>query len=257
MTSQSVSSNPAGPAVGEEADQVLDVERAERRPRDRRCRSRNPASPMRLMMNALFAAFVARRPLVVEADQEERADADQFPADEHLEQVVRDQQVQHREAEQRQVQEEPAEPPAAGEDGRGRGRDDRVWSGDRRPRGGPVAPATGPAARPRGPRRSPAPRRSCSRARRGRSAMPTTVTIANMIAGQPVDAGSRVAGRSPAWSGDPRRRHAGPNRRARPSGRRSRRAGSPRLRLGFASRYFVSPVIAEHGREEPCAARAA
>ena len=72
-----------------------------------------PASPTRLTMNALFAASAGAGPLVVEADQEERADADQFPAHEHLEQVVRDDQVEHREAEQRQVQEEPAEPAAA------------------------------------------------------------------------------------------------------------------------------------------------
>ena len=38
-----------------------------------------PASPTRLVMNALFAAVARRLPLVVEADQEERADADQFP----------------------------------------------------------------------------------------------------------------------------------------------------------------------------------
>ena len=37
--------------------------------------------------------------LVVEADQQERTDADQFPADEHHEQVVGDQDGQHREAE--------------------------------------------------------------------------------------------------------------------------------------------------------------
>ena len=72
-----------------------------------------PASPTRLVMNALLAAFEALLPLEVEADQQERADADQFPAHEHLEEVVRQDQVEHREAEQRQEHEEPAEPAAA------------------------------------------------------------------------------------------------------------------------------------------------
>ena len=72
-----------------------------------------PASPTRLVMNALLAALAALVPLVVEADQQIRADADQFPAHEHLEQVVGQDQVEHREAEQRQEQEEPAKPAAA------------------------------------------------------------------------------------------------------------------------------------------------
>ena len=52
-------------------------------------------------------------PLEVEADQQVRADADQLPAQEHLEEVVRQDQVEHREAEQRQVHEEAAEAAAA------------------------------------------------------------------------------------------------------------------------------------------------
>ena len=48
-------------------------------------------------------------PFVVEADQQVRADADQFPAHEHLEEVVGEDEVEHREAEQRQEQEEAAE----------------------------------------------------------------------------------------------------------------------------------------------------
>ena len=43
----------------------------------------------------------SRRSFVVEPDEEERTDADQFPTHEHLKQVVRDQEVEHREAEQR------------------------------------------------------------------------------------------------------------------------------------------------------------
>ena len=74
-----------------------------------------PASPTRLVMNALLAAFEALVPLVVEADQQIRTDADQFPADEHLEEVVGQHQVEHREAEQRQEHEEAAKAAAAAE----------------------------------------------------------------------------------------------------------------------------------------------
>ena len=81
-------------------------------------------------------------PLVVEADQQVRADADQLPAHENLEQIVGQHQVEHREAEQRQEHEEPAKAAAAAADGRGR-------------------------CGPGGPRPSAAARRPCSRSRRG------------------------------------------------------------------------------------------
>src|SRR5260370_26362885 len=52
-------------------------------------------------------------PLEVEADQQERADADQLPAQEDLEEVVGQHQVEHREAEQRQVEEKSPESASA------------------------------------------------------------------------------------------------------------------------------------------------
>src|SRR6185312_13732186 len=52
-------------------------------------------------------------PLVIKTDQKKRADAHQFPTHEHLKQVVRDDEVEHREAEEREEKEEPAVAAAA------------------------------------------------------------------------------------------------------------------------------------------------
>ena len=51
--------------------------------------------------------------LVVEADEEPRADTDQFPENEHHRQVARNHDAEHREAEQRQRLKKPVEPPRA------------------------------------------------------------------------------------------------------------------------------------------------
>ena len=48
-------------------------------------------------------------PLDVKPDQEIRANADQFPEDEHHHDVARDDDAQHAEAKQRQILEEPME----------------------------------------------------------------------------------------------------------------------------------------------------
>src|SRR4051794_1893861 len=50
----------------------------------------------------LVRGGACRVPFVIEADQTERARTDQFPTDEHLEQVVREDQVEHRETEERE-----------------------------------------------------------------------------------------------------------------------------------------------------------
>ena len=94
------------------AEHLLEVERAEVGPDDQQADDEAGVADA-VDDERLVRRVAGARPLVVEADQEERADADQLPADEHLEQVVREHQVEHREAEQRQVQEEPAEPAAA------------------------------------------------------------------------------------------------------------------------------------------------
>ena len=68
--------------------------------------SEKPKSPTRLTTNAFSAAALARRLVVPEADQQVGGEADAFPAEEHLHQVVGGHQHQHREAEQRQIGEE-------------------------------------------------------------------------------------------------------------------------------------------------------
>jgi len=61
-----------------------------------------PKSPMRLVMNALFAAAAGR---LVEpmADEDVRADADQFPEEEHHHEVIREDDADHREHEEREA----------------------------------------------------------------------------------------------------------------------------------------------------------
>ena len=67
-----------------------------------------PTSPMRVVMNAFFAASVARALLPVEADEQERADADQLPRDVEEEQVVGHHEHEHRGGEELEDREEPA-----------------------------------------------------------------------------------------------------------------------------------------------------
>src|SRR5262249_30910711 len=50
---------------------------------------------------------------IVETDEKIRADTDQLPADEYLEQVVGQNQIEHGEAEERKVHEEPAKTAAS------------------------------------------------------------------------------------------------------------------------------------------------
>ena len=63
------------------------------------------ASPNAFITNAFFAAAIARRPLVPEADQEVRREADESPADEQQQQVAALDEQQHREDEERHVRE--------------------------------------------------------------------------------------------------------------------------------------------------------
>ena len=68
--------------------------------------SEKPKSPTRLTTNALIAAALACRLLVPEADQQVGHQADAFPAEEQLHEVVRRHQHQHGEGEEREVSEE-------------------------------------------------------------------------------------------------------------------------------------------------------
>ena len=70
--------------------------------------SRNPKSPTRLTRNAFRLANTADGPRVPEADEQIGHQADRFPAEEQLQEVVRHHQHQHREREQRDVAEEAA-----------------------------------------------------------------------------------------------------------------------------------------------------
>ena len=74
--------------------------------RCRRCRAMKPKSPTRLTTNALIAAALAEGFVIPEADQQIGGEADAFPAEEHLDEVVGGHQHQHREGEQRQIGEE-------------------------------------------------------------------------------------------------------------------------------------------------------
>ncbi len=69
--------------------------------------SANPTSPTRLTMNAFFAASAADRFVLPEADQQVARQPDQLPGDEDDEEVVGEDEEQHREHEQVQVGEEP------------------------------------------------------------------------------------------------------------------------------------------------------
>ena len=66
-----------------------------------RCRSSSPTSPAFVVQNALSAARAASGFAIPEADQQVRADADQLPADEELQQIRREHHAHHREGEQR------------------------------------------------------------------------------------------------------------------------------------------------------------
>ena len=68
--------------------------------------SAKPKSPTRLTTKALIAAALASGLLVPEADQQVGGEADAFPAEEHLQEVVGRHQHQHGEGEERQVGEE-------------------------------------------------------------------------------------------------------------------------------------------------------
>ena len=64
-------------------------------------------------MNALLAAVLGAVPFDIKADQEIRANTDQFPEAERHRQVAADADAQHREREQRQKMEEAVEPATA------------------------------------------------------------------------------------------------------------------------------------------------
>ena len=68
--------------------------------------SAKPKSPTRLTTKALIAAALADGLLVPEADQQVGGEADAFPAEEHLHEVVGRHQHQHGEGEERQIGEE-------------------------------------------------------------------------------------------------------------------------------------------------------
>ena len=61
----------------------------------------NPKSPMRLVMNAFLPASAAAVALEPMADQQIGSDADQFPEDEHHDEIVREHDPEHREHEER------------------------------------------------------------------------------------------------------------------------------------------------------------
>ncbi len=67
----------------------------------------SPTSPMRVVMNAFFAASTALRLLPVEADEEEGADAHELPGDVEEEEVVGHDEHEHRGGEELQDGEEP------------------------------------------------------------------------------------------------------------------------------------------------------
>ena len=61
------------------------------------------ASPNAFMTNAFFAAAIARRPLLVEADQQVRREPDHPPAREQEQEVPALHEQEHREDEERHV----------------------------------------------------------------------------------------------------------------------------------------------------------
>ncbi len=72
-----------------------------------------PTSPSFVIQNAFTAALRGGRTLVPEADQEIRAEPDQLPEDEHLQESGSEHEAQHREDEERLVGVVAAEPSPA------------------------------------------------------------------------------------------------------------------------------------------------
>ena len=68
-----------------------------------RCPATNPRSPSLVDPERLHRRARRRRPLVPEADQQVRAETDQLPEHEHLEEGRREHEPQHREREERLV----------------------------------------------------------------------------------------------------------------------------------------------------------
>ncbi len=65
-----------------------------------------PKSPTRLTTKALIAAALGGRPVVPEADEQVRREADALPTEEHLDEIVGGHQREHREGEKREIREE-------------------------------------------------------------------------------------------------------------------------------------------------------
>ena len=101
-----VSTSPALPKTWE-------VERAELHDDQRRCPTSIAVSPIRVVMNAFFAAFAFAGLLEPEPDQQVRAEAHALPAQVQQQEVVGQHQHQHEEDEQVQVREEPPVPRVA------------------------------------------------------------------------------------------------------------------------------------------------
>ena len=74
-------------------------------PKIRNMPRRKPKSPIRLTTKAFLPASAANVLVVVEADQEVRAEPDALPADEHHQEVAAQDEHQHREHEEVQVRE--------------------------------------------------------------------------------------------------------------------------------------------------------
>ena len=187
--------------------------------------SAKPKSPTRLTMNALIAAALAVGAVVPEADQQVRAQADAFPAEEQLHEIVGRHQHQHEEGEQAQIGHEARDAPGHAPCSRSsrRGPSPRRWSrrGSSR-RTACRAAATSRHRRP--PARDPGGERDdlrlvAGRGCRGTAAMPSAVDSSS--APQVTSCDAAVADRAGRKAGDDggeqRQEDDGDGHRAQPS----------------------------------------
>ncbi len=79
-------------------EDVVEVEGADKRPQDQQSDD-EPGVADAVGDERLVGRVRGALPFVIEADEQVRADAHQLPADEHLEKVVGQDEVEHREAE--------------------------------------------------------------------------------------------------------------------------------------------------------------
>ena len=92
-------------------EDFLEVERADIRPQDKQADD-EPGVAHAVRDKGLVGRIRRTLPFVIKADQQIRADADELPAQEDLEEVIRQDQIEHRKTEKGEEQKEPSKAPA-------------------------------------------------------------------------------------------------------------------------------------------------